>query len=66
MKTEAKRKRGRPVNPDSLRQGGVRIGVRILDPEREACEAAAGRVGLTLSEWVRQTIVRAANRQTKS
>ena len=36
------------------------IGVRLTPLEREACEQAAKEASLTLSEWIRREIRRAA------
>jgi len=52
-----KKKRGRPQVPmDQYR--GVITTVRLQPEEREACERQAAKEGLTLSEWIRQTLKR--------
>lgn len=42
-----------------------RIELRVTEQERDRWQAAAERAGWSLSEWVRRTLDRAAEEQTK-
>jgi uncharacterized protein (DUF1778 family) len=52
---------GRPKLPAGKRKAG-RIELRVTEAERQAMEAAAERAGKTLSDWLRDTAVKAARR----
>jgi len=54
-------KMGRPKLPKSERRSG-RIEIRVSGPEQAAMDAAAGRAGLKLSEWLRDVALKAARR----
>lgn len=56
-----KRGRGRPPKAPE-ESASVRIDLRAMPAEKEEFEAAAARAGLKLSEWIRQTLLRAARR----
>jgi len=54
-----KRSVGRPSLPKGEVKGNV-TPVRLKDDERAAFERAAQKAGLSLSEWIRQTLRLAA------
>jgi len=54
-----KPKIGRPPLPKKLQKGAL-LSVRFSEDERTAIEYKAKREGLTLSEWARGVLVRAA------
>ncbi len=59
MKRESSKKvvrRGRPAKPKGEAFGAIIPAIRCKSSERKAFEAAAENEGLTLSEWVRQTL----------
>ena len=41
------------------------IGFRVLDDDRKQMESAAAAVGMKLSDWCRERLVRAAARELK-
>lgn len=43
----------------------VRLYVRAIDAEKELLEEAAEAAGLSLSEWIRDRLIRAAKREMK-
>ena len=59
---EAQRGRGRPQKPAGRTKGEL-LQIRVGDGERIEYQKAAERSGLSLSEWVRTQLNRAAKRQ---
>ena len=56
--------RGRPkLDPDGSPSAFLTI--RIAEPERDTYRAAAERAELTLSEWIRDRLSKAAQREAK-
>jgi uncharacterized protein (DUF1778 family) len=55
----------RPKLPDNLRRSRSLPAVRVTAAEYRLLEAAAEARELTLSEYVRETLVRSARRATK-
>jgi hypothetical protein len=65
MKRESSKKvnrRGRPAKPEGETLDAIIPMTRCKASEREAYNAAAKRAGLTLSEWLRQTLNKAAGK----
>ena len=56
-----KRRRGRPPLEHHERRDAD-LHIRFKAEERDELDGAAERAGLTLSEWVRQVVLRAARR----
>lgn len=54
---------GRP--PIGEASQSARLYLRSVDSEKELFETAAEAAGLTLSEWIRDRLVKAANRELK-
>lgn len=54
-------KMGRPKLPKSEKKSD-RVEIRLSVDERAAFEAAAGKAGLPLSEWLRDLALKAARR----
>lgn len=52
-----------PLDPSEAK--GQYIQVRLTDAERDEYRAAAKRAGVSLSEWIRGCLSRAAKRGTK-
>jgi predicted HicB family RNase H-like nuclease len=63
MKTNKKRSVGRPSLPKGEARAKV-TPVRLQDNERAAFEKAAQKAGMSLSEWIRQTLRSAVNETT--
>ena len=61
-KGETMKKRGRPLKPEGEALDAKLPPARCKSSERAAYEAAAGREGLTLSEWVRAALNRAVEK----
>lgn len=56
--------KGRPPKaPDKVL--GERLELRLTTAERKAYEQTANRAGLSVSEWIRETLSRAAARSAK-
>jgi hypothetical protein len=53
---KAKRGRGRPVNPSSLRQSGTHLLLRLPTDDLEESQAAAAEAGVALSDVVRRLL----------
>jgi len=62
METEAKR--GRPTKGDSSRS--ARINMRAEPSEKERYERAAAKAGLSLTDWMKARLDRAAKRELGS
>jgi len=62
METE-KRKPGRPRDPNRL---GIGIRVGLRDDERDLIRTVAEAKGMSMSSYVRSTLLRAANRAAKA
>ncbi len=60
MATE-QRQPGRPPKADVAQS--TRLYVRAVDADKELLEAAANAAGMTLSEWIRDRLVRTAKRE---
>jgi len=65
MATEKKRPRGRPPIPEEER-ASERLVARVRPDELASYQAASERAGLSLSEWVREVLGRAARRATRA
>lgn len=57
-------KMGRPKLPDEEKKAQI-TGVRLKSDERELVEKAANLQHKSLSEWIRETLVSCAIRQTR-
>jgi hypothetical protein len=57
-------KRGAPFKPPDEIKGNV-VQIRLTDAEKIECELAAEADGLKMSAWARQTLVKAASRNTR-
>jgi uncharacterized protein (DUF1778 family) len=57
------RQPGRPPKGDKSQE--ARLYVRAIDFEKDLLEDAAKAAGLSLSEWVRDRLLRAAKRELK-
>lgn len=57
------RRPGRPLVRDKTQE--VRIQLRTLDSEKTEYERAADTAGMTLSEWMRDRLNRAAKRENR-
>ena len=55
-------KRGRPAKPEGETLDAIIPATRCKADERAAFEKAAQKKGLTLSQWVRQTLKRAVEK----
>ena len=55
------KKMGRPVLPEGKARSAV-VRFRVTESERARMEAAAEKAGVSLSEWARVRLVRAARR----
>ncbi len=62
MKQKEKAKSGRPPKPEGEALDAVIPATRCKSDERAAFERAAKNDGLTLSEWVRQTLKKAVGK----
>ena len=60
---EEKRTPGRPPIRDKAQN--TRLYVRAIDAEKSLLEDAANRAGMSLSDWIRDRLVKAANRELK-
>jgi uncharacterized protein (DUF1778 family) len=58
-----KRTPGRP--PVGEKPQNTRLYVRAIDSEKELIETAARQAGMTLSDWIRDRLVKAAEREAK-
>jgi predicted HicB family RNase H-like nuclease len=56
---EKAKKAGRPPKPEGETLDAIIPATRCKSGEREAFEKAAKREGLTLTQWVRQTLKKA-------
>lgn len=55
-------KRGRPAKPEGETLDSIIPATRCKKGEREEIEKAAERKGMALSEWIRQTLLKAARK----
>lgn len=55
---KSRRPAGRPIDPDSLRQAGTVLRIRILRDDRARYEALATRQGTDLSPLVRRLLAK--------
>lgn len=55
---------GRPKLPPAERLAEI-VQFRLTSDERAECERAATKAGEKFSAWIRETLVRAAKRQSK-
>jgi hypothetical protein len=60
---DAKRPIGRPPKGDDLRT--ARISMRAEPAEKERYERAANKAGLSLTEWAKERLDRAASRELR-
>jgi hypothetical protein len=58
------KKRGRPPKGDKTQES--RIYLRAIDAEKAMMESAAHRAGLTLSDWIRDRLAKAAHREMRA
>jgi len=58
---EPERKQGRPPKGDELRSS--RLSVRAEPSDKVRYESAADKAGLTLSDWIKSRLDRAAKRE---
>jgi hypothetical protein len=65
MTKKAAKKAGRPPLPSEQKRAH-RIQVPVSPPELEAMQAAADSAGVALSVWMRETLLRAASRLSRT
>lgn len=58
---DTKRDRGRPLKGDEGRT--ARVGIRAEPTDKEKWEHAAEKAGLTLSDWIKTRLDRAADKE---
>jgi len=58
MPSTKKPRRGRPRLPDSLRRDATPLYVKLNREERKRLEARADALGVTLTEWVRNRMLK--------
>jgi len=63
IRMEDKREPGRP--PVGEKAQNARLYVRAVDSEKELLEDAARQAGMTLSDWIRDRLTKAARRELK-
>jgi hypothetical protein len=61
---EQKRERGRPARDPKGNPAQI-VPIRMTQDERKAYERAAGKAKLSLSEWARDRLNKAAKRESK-